>query len=119
MGLTELVGTVLLSGTGGAVIKSGVESLLNRRRLGADVEKVDADAADVVTRTALSLVEPLGRRIKELETEVDGLRAQVRQAHAELRQASSELEACRSSERAKDRAIRVKDQTIIQLGGTP
>lgn len=84
MEVTELVGTILLSGTGGVVLKTGIENLLNRRKLGAETDKVDADAADVVTRTALALVEPLGRRIRELEDEVDELRSRVREATQEL-----------------------------------
>jgi predicted nucleic acid-binding Zn-ribbon protein len=107
MTLTELVGTILLSGTGGVVLKTGIENLLNRRKLGAETDKVDADAASVLSKTALELVEPLGRRIKELEGEVNDLRHQVRAA-------THELETCHDSIREKDRVIAEQTHVIAE-----
>lgn len=107
----ELIGTILLSGTFGAIVKEVVQSLLNRRRLGADADKIDAEAekavaegADVVTKAALALVEPLSRRIHELDNEVETLRAKVRET-------TQELETCRVQGRAKDRRIRELEHT--------
>jgi hypothetical protein len=67
MGVTEVVGTILLSGTGGAVINTGVQNLLNRRKLGADTDKVEIDAADVVTKAALVLDRKSVARIRGYE----------------------------------------------------
>jgi hypothetical protein len=47
--------------------------------------KTNADAADVITDTALILVEPLKERIKELETDIARLRSEARQTANELR----------------------------------
>jgi uncharacterized small protein (DUF1192 family) len=47
--------------------------------------KTRADAADVITDTALILVEPLKERIKELESEIGRLRSEARQTANELR----------------------------------
>lgn len=105
MGPAEVVGTVLLSSTFGVLVKTVYDSIVNRRKLGADTDKVDADAADVVTKAALALVEPLSKRIHELEDEVETLRSKVREA-------TQELDSCHDRERAKDRKI-------LELGGTP
>jgi uncharacterized small protein (DUF1192 family) len=46
--------------------------------------KSNADAADVITDTALILVEPLKARIQELEREIARLRSEARQTANEL-----------------------------------
>jgi septal ring factor EnvC (AmiA/AmiB activator) len=44
-----------------------------------------AEAADVITDTALILIEPLKERIKELESDIGRLRSEVLQTADELR----------------------------------
>lgn len=88
----------LFVGGGGATLVAGVQAVLSRRKIGSEAERTDADAASILSKTAMELVEPLGKRIKELEAEVGDLRRQVREA-------VGELEACRTSNRAKDREI--------------
>jgi hypothetical protein len=47
--------------------------------------KTKADTADVLTDTALTLIEPLRVRIQDLDREILRLRYEVRQTAAELR----------------------------------
>jgi hypothetical protein len=53
--------------------------------------KTNADAADVITDTALILVEPLKQRIQELDREVSRLRNEARQTANELRRIRTAL----------------------------
>lgn len=99
----------LLVGTGlGGILASVVNAVINRRRLGADADKVDAEAADVVTKTALTLVEPLRKRIGELEQEVETLRTKVRET-------THELDLCRDASRLKDYRIREQNDELLRL----
>ncbi|MEO3930926.1 hypothetical protein ABGB07_44855 [Micromonosporaceae bacterium B7E4] len=65
----------LLGGTGGVVAAGAV---LSQRR------KLKAEAADVISDAAISLVEPLHKRVAELETEVTTARRGVAAANGEL-----------------------------------
>lgn len=77
----------LLGGAGGVVAATTV--LLQRR-------KFKADAAHVITNTALTLVEPLTKRVKELEAEATGARRETASAHREATAARHEAEAAKS-----------------------
>lgn len=54
-------------------------------------KKFKAEAADVLTDTALTLVEPLQARVRELETEARATRTEVRNATTEARTLKNEL----------------------------
>jgi hypothetical protein len=60
-------------------------------------KKVRAEAADVITDTALTLVEPLQRRVRELDVEVTELRAKVRNATDVLADAMAMIRRWRAS----------------------
>lgn len=91
------LGQILVGCGVGAVVVAIVNAFVSRRKLGADT-------AQVLSKTALELVQPLRDRIHELEDEVSALRAQVRAATTELRACHQQLEA--------------RDATIRQLRAT-
>jgi hypothetical protein len=66
--VTAIIGAV--GGLGG--LGALVASVLGRRKL-------KAEAADVITDTALTLVEPLQRRVRELEAEAEQARRKWRE----------------------------------------
>jgi type II secretory pathway component PulM len=72
------VGQILIGCGLGAVLVAVINAFVQKRKLGADT-------AQVLSKTALELVQPLRDRIHELEDEVVALRAQVREATTELR----------------------------------
>jgi hypothetical protein len=73
------VATSVLSVVGaGGGLGAATAAIIRRR-------KSNADAADVITDTALILVEPLKQRVKELEIEIGRLRTEARQTANELR----------------------------------
>lgn len=76
----------VLGGTGGI---AAVTTVVLQRR------KFKADAADVITDTALTLVEPLKARVRELETEATGARKETASAHREATAARQQVQAAR------------------------
>ena len=84
--ITTIIGAV--GGLGG--LSALVASFLTRK-------KVRAEAADVITDTALTLVEPLQRRVRELDVEVTELRSKVRSATDVLADAMSLIRRWRAS----------------------
>jgi hypothetical protein len=84
--LTTIIGAV--GGLGG--LGALVASFLQRK-------KVRAEAADVITDTALTLVEPLQRRVRELDGEVTELRRKVRTITDGLTDAVSLIRRWRAS----------------------
>ena len=84
--VTTVIGAV--GGLGG--LGALVASFLTRK-------KVRAEAADVITDTALTLVEPLQRRVRELDVEVTELRRQVRNAADVLADAMALIRRWRAS----------------------
>lgn len=62
-----------------------------RRRLGADTGKIEADAVSVLTGTAVSLVVPLQAQIERLNQHVELLESQVAETKRELRRTTLEL----------------------------
>lgn len=84
--VTTIIGAI--GGLGG--LGALVASLLGRRKL-------RAEAADVITDTALTLVEPLQRRVRELDGEVTELRRRVRTITDGLTDAVSLIRRWRAS----------------------
>jgi hypothetical protein len=68
-----------------------------RQKAAAEAGKTDAEATDIVTKTALGMIDPLERRLKLLEEEVRRLRAVI----AELEQT------------IRDQAVVVREQTVV------
>jgi predicted RNase H-like nuclease (RuvC/YqgF family) len=101
-------GTALISGGGGTVLASVIGAIRERRKLGADVNKTEADAASVLSEAATALVEPLSRRIRDLEDQLDRVKGKANALE-------DQLDACRASNRAKDQQLRERDQQIAQL----
>lgn len=77
MDTTQLVTAIIgvLGGIGG--LGALVGSVFQRR-------KIRAEAADVLTDTALTLVEPLQARVKEVTAEAKEARTEARQAREEM-----------------------------------
>jgi uncharacterized protein YlxW (UPF0749 family) len=50
-----------------------------QRKTQAEAESAEADANEVIRKTVMSLIEPLNKRIKDLQSEVNGLRKEVDQ----------------------------------------
>ncbi len=88
MGTTEIVTAIIgvIGGVGG--IGAFLTSIFQRK-------KIRAEAADVLTDTAITLVEPLQRRVKEVTDEAREARAETRQAREETRQARAETQLAR------------------------
>lgn len=102
----EVIVTVLVALLGGSFLGSIVQGVYQRRKLGADY-------ADVIAKSATSLLTPLATRVEELQDELAAERARVRslardldlardsleQARRGLRMLRTELEATRQEER--------------------
>lgn len=71
------VGQWLIAGTGAAGAVSGLamawQARATKRRIDAETRKLSTDQAAVVNAMALSLLEPMQRRIEELTGEVETL----------------------------------------------
>ncbi|MEU8158054.1 hypothetical protein AB0B94_30745 [Micromonospora sp. NPDC048986] len=96
----------ILGGLGGA---AAIATVWLQRK------KFRADAADVITDTALTLVEPLKTRVSELQSEVRDARHQAKAANAEVAELRS---AVREMTRILARwhaAIFAPDATIDRL----
>ena len=78
----------VLGGAGGI---TAIATVVLQRR------KFKADAADVITDTALTLVDPLRQRVKELEAEAAGARKETASAHQEAAAARAEIREFRSA----------------------
>lgn len=105
MGVTELVGTILLSSTGGIVLKTGIQNLLNRRKLGADVEKTDADTASVLSKTALELLQPLRDQVKDLKDQLVEANAQLDRVKVKADHLEQQLDECHAHRRRDEQTI--------------
>ncbi|GGK89073.1 hypothetical protein [Mangrovihabitans endophyticus] len=83
--------TTIIGALGGASgLAALVASFLGRR-------KIRAEAADVITDTALTLVEPLQKRVRELDAEVTRARSLAREAADALADALSLIRRWRSA----------------------
>lgn len=98
-------GTVLVSGGGAGVLGTAITAFVSRRKIGADIGRTEADAVSVLSKAAADLVEPLSRRIHELEDEVKTLRTAVAAAVVEL-------DSCRARERDLRIALRSRDDRV-------
>ncbi len=85
---------LLLFGGGGlGAIGYMLRFKAERKKLGADTGKIEADAVSVLTGTAVSLIAPLHAEIKRLTDQVDALEAQVKEAKKVLRDTIAKLKA--------------------------
>lgn len=102
--LLSVVG--LLGGTGGV---TAIATVALQRR------KFRADAADVLTDTALTLVDPLKTRVAELEAETQRARRQAASASREIRELRAAVQEMTDLIRRWQRAIFANDATIERL----
>ncbi|MFY1595501.1 hypothetical protein [Micromonospora sp. WMMD737] len=100
----------LLGGAGG--IAALAATLLQRR-------KIRADAADVITDTALTLVEPLRGRVNELEAEVAGARREIAGARQQAEAANAELGDLRTAFRELTSLLWQWRNAVLATSGTP
>lgn len=84
----ELAVALLVALVGGTFLGSVVQGLYQRRKLGADY-------AEVVARSATSLLTPLATRVEELQDELAGERQRVRQLSHDLDAAREDLSQAR------------------------
>ncbi|MEV4628839.1 hypothetical protein AB0J90_21480 [Micromonospora sp. NPDC049523] len=102
--LLSVVG--LLGGTGGV---TAIATVALQRR------KFRADAAEVLTDTALTLVDPLKTRVGELEAEIQRARRQAAVASREIRELRDAVQELTALIRRWQRAIFAADATIERL----
>ncbi|MFI7073550.1 hypothetical protein [Micromonospora sediminicola] len=95
----------LVGGAGG--VAALVATIMQRK-------KIKADAADVITDTALTLVEPLRARVTELEVEVKGARTQVNAAREQAEAAQSEIGDLRATVRELTRMLKSWRSAIVR-----
>jgi len=89
----------LLVGSGiGGILLAIVQAVVQRRKLGADTAKTDADATSVLTAAAVALVAPLNAQIKGLEEQLDRVKTKTNELEAQL-------DASHARESAKDALI--------------
>ncbi|BAL87285.1 hypothetical protein AMIS_20650 [Actinoplanes missouriensis 431] len=111
MDATQIVTAVIgvLGGIGG--LGALVGSVFQRR-------KIRAEAADVLTDTALTLVEPLQERVKEVTKEAKEAREEARQAReemADLRTSLAELMGLMRRWRAAVLSPHVSRETLMEM----
>lgn len=102
----------LLALGGGGTLVGGFQAIQARRKVGAEAVKIDADAAAVISQTALELLEPLRAQIADLKRELGEAKEQLDQAKEQLDRVKAKaedleqnLDACRASNRTKDDQI--------------
>jgi predicted nucleic acid-binding Zn-ribbon protein len=67
-----------------------------RRKLNVDTERARVDSAQVLSESALALLEPYRRQIVDLEHDLDKARSQVRDLTGHLESAQAELQHLRN-----------------------
>lgn len=118
--LTVIVGAIVSMFGASATIVTAVWS---RRKINADARKINADADAVNAQTALSMIEPLKRRLDELEKDNVTLRVELGKEKVERLQESAVMQK-QISERdntivtMQSRIARLEGQ-VTMLGGTP
>lgn len=108
----DVVQLLTVAGVGGVAVEV-VRSVLQRRKMGADY-------ADVIARSATSLLEPLAKRVAELEIslaserqesqkardEAHGAHQEAEKAHAQVTLLTTDLQAARGEVRALRREVK-------------
>ncbi|WP_266244753.1 hypothetical protein [Micromonospora lupini] len=100
----------LLGGAGGLAALAA--TLLQRR-------KIRADAADVITDTALTLVEPLRGRVNELQAEVAEARREATGARQQAEAANAEIGDLRNAVRELTHLLLRWRNAVLETAGTP
>lgn len=96
---------LLLASGGGAVLLFTVQAFVNRRKLGADTDKAEAEAAAIISKTAMELLQPLREQVRNLTGQVGDLTEQLGRVQEKAEDLEQNLDACRASNRAKDEQI--------------
>ena len=76
----------LFGGLLGTIIQGVIGLIRGKHKDDAEAEKADAEAAELIRAAALALVEPLKKRVVELEAEVCELSKRMDTANRELRE---------------------------------
>lgn len=118
--LTVIVGAIVSMFGASATIITAVWS---RRKVNADARKINADADAVNAQTALSMIEPLKRRLDDMEKDNAQLRLELAGEKVERLKESAILQK-QISDRdntittMQSRISRLEGQ-VTMLGGTP
>lgn len=73
-----------LSGPSGVVIGAWGKGWLDRRKSVSEGTKIDAEAAQIIANTALSLIAPVEKKVKDLTTRVDELEEENRKTKSKF-----------------------------------
>lgn len=106
---TDQVFTLLVALVGGGFLGSLVQGIWQRRKLGADY-------ADVIARSATGLLQPLARRVDELQEQLIVEQQRARKLARDLEKARESLEGARLAIRVMRRELEAL-RTEQQAGG--
>lgn len=81
----DWVPTLLLTIFGGGSVAALIVALSQRRKVGAETTKARADAADIVSDSAIALLAPLREEMGTLRAEVKELRSEIAAVKEQLR----------------------------------
>ncbi len=68
--MSDPIVTAIIGGAG-VVAGALITGLLQRRKIRAESEKDSADANEQIRKTVMALLDPLQKRVEQLETELD------------------------------------------------
>jgi ubiquinone biosynthesis protein UbiJ len=89
------IGGVLVGSGAGGVIATAINALRDRKKLNAESNKTEIDAAAVISETALALVQPLRDQVRELNEQLDRVRTKADSLERRL-------DECQAASRRKD-----------------
>lgn len=115
----SVLATVIVSAGGGGGLFQLLKIRSDNKSIAAGTSKARAEAADILSDTAVALLAPLreeltrtNARVAELDTQVEGLKVTLNQERVTSEIRIKQLESDIS---ARDRTLRVRDAEIIEL----
>lgn len=87
----ELIFTVLTSGSILTFLGIIVNNYFQKRKVAAEVRHLGADSASVVSATAISLLEPMRKQLKEMQDSLDETRGELKQAQKQAIELRNEV----------------------------
>jgi hypothetical protein len=109
--VTILISLVVALGGGGTFFQL-LSIRANKRNMNAGTSKARAEAADILSETALSLVIPLKEQVEHLSRQVQVLEQRLEQERATADTRIRQLEEDIAS---RDLTIQIKDAELIEL----